>query len=1287
MPPKKKQKTQATIHSDLLHAISSSSPSSLSSDRLSADLLARAYGLAPPQKGSSSHDTFNRRCSNSWEHAHEPHKVVVASSSSGKGKAKADSDDATEVIVIDSADEDPVPSTSKAKGKGKGRAQDEDPKPKPCSHAECDRNPLCLNWLGQEKWETDKSALKDFRKASGLTYDPQNDREEDVPVGLQNLGATCYANSFLQVWYRDTRFRNGVYSCQPSSNGNVCDQPIFQLQVLFAALQASIQGVYDPTPLIASLKLDTSEQQDAQEFSKLFLQVLDREFKAQGKRAEQEGADGSVARLVEEMFEGKLSYATRCETCKTESGRSSSFLELEVNLAANCKLEDRIKESLKSERLVGDNQYFCEPCDAKSDALRITRLDSLPPVLHFSLIRFAWDPKDFSRYKSQHAISYPLQLDMGQFLPPNPATRKPVEMWYDLKGVLMHKGTSAHSGHYVAQVLDESLGKWFLFDDETVTPIDDLNAPTVHDEDGDPVKSKKRPATGFTRDAKGAILPKSKDAYMLVYIRRDSSPSSSPSPSSSRDTSAAAPVPPPLAQAEVEKIDEKYVKEVEEFKAKSAGIEDEFNKARDQKRSVYRVWQVDDEAEEAFMVDKNSLRAWLLDGLKKPKTKKQLKEEADTKKDTTAPSSDVEILDAPPKSEAPSSAAPDVDMADGTNGTSIVPDSTAPSPSASTSAEPKPDDADDNLPDPTKLFVKRGSLSLSSKEPEPMKTIDNTAVVCEHGMLNPKKAESLKRVSQMGIMALRDLGVSIEPELMTPSGLCRECVAGIAADHIYDQKHPDDTAAFDQADRGAVREDFLSKEWLRDWRKKTPKMHQPGTINDPSPGDEPWLRDVECEHGGLQPDAKRRVLITKEAVKVLKKIFKGWSPTTANSCEICEGTHQRDQEDAEQLKGVHAKEKKLLKPIDDMMQSRLVGSRLPLSADEDAHYAVPKDWCRLWFNWSRQKAGGPKARPPKIGNSQYLCKHGLLCLDLSREAESPKTIEVVPKSNWKYLVQAYGASPPIRIWQEPYLDAPSSNPEVCEGCLAEHLKSFDTAELQIKTLSADDFDKDGNRRAGTSSAPSPVDENPRAPPTTHGSLVTYGSRASSRIKGKSGLTFRKEAKYIQMAKDDQVKDLKLKIEESTKIPVIAQRLFLHFQELQDSSISVAELGLKTGDTLEVFGVDTDNVDLTKLEDEAPKRKGKRGRSEGFGGTGLLGWEDFVGEGGGERSQNGIEVEENGANGSTNGSNGGAHASSSSSTTMAAMMEDEDGRITCQTCTFSNAPGMTTCEMCESSLAG
>jgi ubiquitin carboxyl-terminal hydrolase 48 len=154
-----------------------------------------------------------------------------------------------------------------------------DDEPPPCSKKLCKTNPNCLNYLGQETWK-DEGEFTDYQrdflhcminthvmnldkvrelflKASDLGFNPVlNARDPELPVGLkveqnivlseivqqviliyaiQNLGATCYANAFIQVcvfllhhlelirisakvWFRDLAFRNGVYMCQPSQD-------------------------------------------------------------------------------------------------------------------------------------------------------------------------------------------------------------------------------------------------------------------------------------------------------------------------------------------------------------------------------------------------------------------------------------------------------------------------------------------------------------------------------------------------------------------------------------------------------------------------------------------------------------------------------------------------------------------------------------------------------------------------------------------------------------------------------------------------------------------------------------------------------------------------------------------------------------------------------------------------------------------------------------------------------------------------------------------------------------
>jgi uncharacterized UBP type Zn finger protein len=49
---------------------------------------------------------------------------------------------------------------------------------------------------------------------------------------------------------------------------------------------------------------------------------------------------------------------------------------------------------------------------------------------------------------------------------------------YDIFAIIIHKGQSANSGHYMALVRLEA-NRWFLFNDETTCPFNPLKTPAA----------------------------------------------------------------------------------------------------------------------------------------------------------------------------------------------------------------------------------------------------------------------------------------------------------------------------------------------------------------------------------------------------------------------------------------------------------------------------------------------------------------------------------------------------------------------------------------------------------------------------------------------------------------------------------------------------------------------------------------------------------------------------------------------------------------------------------------
>lgn len=490
-------------------------------------------------------------------------------------------------------------------------------------------------------------------------------------VGLKNLGATCYMNSLLQSLFLLRSFREGVYLWNggstptsklkpadqerktnavemidlqnagddrmvdgkqeesPRTNNNIVTDltkgevpsklsPVGELQRLFTVMQCGVLSAADPTPFAESLQLRTGEQQDPQEFSKLFMNLLEETF----ARSHHE----KVANLVNDHFAGKLVYYTRCSNCKQGSEKEERCLEVELNLSPT--LEEGLAAYVKEEKLEGDNQYRCENCGGLEDGVRAVALRSLPPVLNVHLMRFVYDPQTARKKKLVQAVRCPLTLDLSPFVE-NPSggednmVDSSADAVYDLFAILTHKGRSAYGGHYVAHIKDGD--DWWLFDDDSVTKesadfISQLEAED-HDSDNDKEgsssskkrrqkKAKKKQQTAAQQPGTGNGAKEhrtdinSKNAYMLLYARRDS-------PLSPLATSTELPVPPKSVFMQVEEQNDDILQEMVKHKKnlkEEEAVHDEFCEFVE---DVFKcVHPPDDENDEFYWISTEWLTEW-----------------------------------------------------------------------------------------------------------------------------------------------------------------------------------------------------------------------------------------------------------------------------------------------------------------------------------------------------------------------------------------------------------------------------------------------------------------------------------------------------------------------------------------------------------------------------------------------------------------------------------------------------------------------------------------------------
>ena len=205
---------------------------------------------------------------------------------------------------------------------------------------------------------------------------------------------------------------------------------------------------------------------------------------------------------------------------------------------------------IEGDLLDQDNQYHCQKCDKKVDALKRTSLKTMPRYMITALKRFDFDFDTMMRRKLNDFFEFQVEVDMREYtqeylnqkeklakerearkqsqtggddddeeMEEIKMTNPPEYYQFDLVGVIVHAGT-ADSGHYYSYIKEQETfrldadgkDKWYEFNDSYVRDWDVSEIP-VETFGGEETSYN----NGFGNNQK---MLRMRNAYVLIYKRK-----------------------------------------------------------------------------------------------------------------------------------------------------------------------------------------------------------------------------------------------------------------------------------------------------------------------------------------------------------------------------------------------------------------------------------------------------------------------------------------------------------------------------------------------------------------------------------------------------------------------------------------------------------------------------------------------------------------------------------------------------------------------------------------------